>query len=90
MLYYDKIGVSEEIDVNKSSKSKECMIFYDWYFLDSGYTYEPKVCNGCHDISTTTYELKNIAIMNIKDVDYRYVTWNMSRSDAINKLIILS
>ena len=74
MLYYDKIDVSEEIDVNKSSKSKECMIFYDWYFLDSGYTYEPKVCNDCHDISTTTYELKNIAIMNIKDVDYRYVT----------------
>ena len=24
MLYYDRIGMSEEIDVNKTSASKEC------------------------------------------------------------------
>ena len=30
MLYYDRIDVSERIDVNKTSKSKECDICYYW------------------------------------------------------------
>ena len=32
------------------------------------------------------YELKNIAILNVKGVDYRCVLWNMTKNDAINKL----
>ena len=27
MLYYGRIGVSEGIDINKTSASKECVIF---------------------------------------------------------------
>ena len=34
MLYYDKIDISEAIDVNESSESKECDICHYWYFLD--------------------------------------------------------
>ena len=35
MLEYDRIDISEEIDVNKSNyKSKECDICHYWYFLD--------------------------------------------------------
>ena len=33
MIYYDKIDVSEGTDVKKTSESKECNIFYNWYFL---------------------------------------------------------
>ena len=32
------------------------------------------------------YDLENIAILNIKVVDYRRVIWNMTRNDAINRL----
>ena len=32
------------------------------------------------------YELKNIAILNVKGVDYRCVLWNMTRNDTINML----
>ena len=32
MLYYDRINVSERIDVNKTSKSKEWDICRYWYF----------------------------------------------------------
>ena len=32
------------------------------------------------------YELKNIAIVNLKGVDYRCVLWNMTENDAINML----
>ena len=28
MLYYDKIDVSEDVNVNKTSKSRECNIYH--------------------------------------------------------------
>ena len=34
MLSYDRINVSEEIDNNKTSVSKEYDIYNYWYFLD--------------------------------------------------------
>ena len=34
MLQYDKIDVSELIDINKTSASKECMFCHCWYFKD--------------------------------------------------------
>ena len=34
MFCNDRIDVSEGIYINKTSASKECNIFYDWYFLD--------------------------------------------------------
>ena len=71
MLHNNKINASEGIDINKSNKSKECMICHYWYFLDLNYTYEAEVCNECHDISMIAHELENIAILNIKGVDYR-------------------
>ena len=60
------------------------MICHYWYFRDITYKFQPYVCNGCHDISMITYELKNIAILNVKGVDYRRVLRNMSKNDAIN------
>ena len=36
MLYYDRIDIYGEIDVNKTSKSKECDICHCWYFLNKG------------------------------------------------------
>ena len=35
---------------------------------------------GCHDISMMDYELENIAILNIRGVDYRCVIWNMTKT----------
>ena len=86
MQHYERIDVSEGIDINQSNKSKECMIWHYWYFKDIGYKFEPHVCNGCHDISMMAYELENIAILDVKDVDYRCVLWNKIRNDAINML----
>ena len=51
MLQYDRIYVSEGIDINKTSDSKECMLCRYWYFKDVGYKFQPFVCNGCHAVS---------------------------------------
>ena len=41
MLEYDRIDISEGIDVNKSTdKSKGCDICRYWYFLEKNFTYE--------------------------------------------------
>ena len=32
------------------------------------------------------YELENIAIVSVKGVDCRFILWNMTRKDAINRL----
>ena len=37
MLQYNKINVSQGTDINKTSKSKECMLCRYWYFKDVGY-----------------------------------------------------
>ena len=66
MLYYGKINILKGIDINKSSKLKECMIGHYWYLLDENYNFEPEVCNGFHGISMVAYESKNIAISNVK------------------------
>ena len=40
MLEYDRINISEGIDLNKSNdKSKECDICH--FFLDKNFSYEP-------------------------------------------------
>ena len=36
MLEYDRIDISEGIDVNKTNLSKECDICHYWYFKDIG------------------------------------------------------
>ena len=58
MLQYEKIDVSEGIDTNKTSASKECMLCHYWCFKDVGFKFEPHVCNKCHDVLMTAYELK--------------------------------
>ena len=37
MLYVDRIDVSEGIDVNKTTASKECDICHYCYFLNKGF-----------------------------------------------------
>ena len=34
----------------------------------------------------TAYELKNIAILNVKDVDFRCILWGFSKDESVNKL----
>ena len=45
LLYFDRIRVSEGIDVNKTSASKDSDICHYWYFLNKGFRFQPNVCN---------------------------------------------
>ena len=50
MTYYDGIDVSEGIDVNKTSASKERDVCHYWYFLNHSFKFQQDVCNRCHDL----------------------------------------
>ena len=82
MLEYDRINISEGIDTNKTSASKECNICHYWYFLDKNLNYDPYLCNGCHDLLQKAMSFKNFAIVSIKGNDYRIHRY-MSKNDAI-------
>ena len=57
-----------------------------WYFKDMGYKFQPYFCNSCHAVSMMVYELKNIATLNAKSVDYRCILWSISKNQAVNRL----
>ena len=85
-MQYEKIDVSEGIDTNKTSASRKCMLCHYRYFIDVGFKFEPHVCNKCHDVLMTAYELKNILILNVKGADLRCILWGVSRDVAVNRL----
>ena len=84
MLEYNRIDISEGIDVNKTNLSKECDICHYWYFKDIGFKYEPYLCNGCHDLMQKAMSFNNVAIIYVKGTAYRIHFWYMSKDDAIN------
>ena len=59
--------------INKTIASKQCMFCDYWYFKDVEFKFEAHVCDKCHNVLMTAYELKNIAILNLKDVDFRCI-----------------
>ena len=85
MLYYDRIDISEEIDLAKSKNIKECMIYHYWY-LNHGFNFQDYVCNGCHNLTMMCLNISNIAIITVKNVDCRRIIYNISKSKAINLL----
>ena len=53
-------------------------------FLSHGFKFQDSVCNGCHGLTVLTFDIRNIAIITIKNVDYHCIIHNISRSKAIN------
>ena len=84
MLEYGRIHISEGIDINKTSASKECKICHYWYFKDIGFKYEPHFCNGCHGLMQKVVSFNDVAIAYVKGNAYRICFWYMSKDDAIN------
>ena len=84
MLEYDRIDISEGIDVNKTNLSKECDICHYWYFKNIGFKYEPYFCNGCHDLLQKAISFNNVVIVYVNERAYKINFWYMSKDDATN------
>ena len=85
MLEYDRIDLSEGIDINKCkyiSKKRSLCKFY--YFLDKKFNYGPYLCNGCYDMSLKAISIKNLDIVYCGEQAYRINFASMSKNDAFN------
>ena len=82
MLEYDRIDISEGINVDKTNKSKECMLCHYWYFLDKSFSYGPYLCDGCYNFSQKSIDFKNISIAHIKNNASRIYFPYMSKLEA--------
>ena len=84
MLEYNRIDISEGIDINKTHVSKECKSFHYWYFKDIGFKYEPYLCNGCHGLMRKAISFNDVAIIYVKGSAYRIQFWYMNKDDSIS------
>ena len=95
ILEYERIDISDGIDVDLSDKSKECMLCHYWYFLDKNFSYGPYliiyvqkcyniVCYNiwCYNIVQKCNKLKNIAIAHVKKSAYIIYFEYISKCEA--------
>ena len=68
MLEYERIDISEGIDVNKTNLPKQCDICHYWYFKDIGLKYQLYLCNGCHDVMQKIWVLIILLLHILKEV----------------------
>ena len=88
MLEYNRIDLSEGIDVNKTSS------FCHYYFLNINFNYQKYLCDGCHDMSMKANSMQNLAIvysdsnayrMNFTFVDLNEATYLLNNSNKNSK-----
>ena len=90
MLEYDRIDISEGIDINKCEEtSRRCNLCKFYYFLDKNFSYGPFaygpfLCNGCYDMSLKAVSMQNLAIINHSGNHYRVNFAFISKKDAYN------
>ena len=86
MLWYQKIDVSEGIDVNKTRALKEYELCHYWFFKYIGFRFEEHVCNKCHDLLIMAYFLKNIVILSAKGVTFRCILMSSGKNEGLKRL----
>ena len=90
MLYYDRIDVSEGVDINKTSALRKCNICHYWYFLNYSLMFQPNVCNRCHNLLMMSINLRDNAILffycHNKGSNYRCIISLISKIEAIKLL----
>ena len=78
MLQYEKNDVSKGIDTNKTIASKNLC------FAIIG-TLKMLDLNSSH-MFLKNYELKNIATLTVKRLNFRWILWGISTDEAVNRL----
>ena len=82
MLEYDRIDISEGIDINKCKESsRKCSLCN---FLDKNFKCCPYLCDGCYSMSMKAVSVQNLTIINHNGNYYRVIFAFMTKKDAYN------
>ena len=86
MLWYQKIDISEGIDINKTNASKECEVCHYQFLNDIGFKFGEHVCNKCHDLLKIAYSLKDIAKLIAKEITFRCILMDIGKNEGLKRL----
>ena len=85
MLEYDRIDISQGIDVDKTNKSKKCMLCHYWSFINKNFSYGSYLCDSCYNMTQKSIPFKNIDIVYFKGNAYKIYFWYMSKNKRKRK-----
>ena len=83
MLHYDRINVSEGIDIAKSKNGKERIICY-YRLFNHGFEFQDSICNGCYYLLMLRLNIGDIANFTVIGADYCYIINEISKFEAIH------
>ena len=83
MLYYNRIDLSEGIDVTRNNNSKKCIVCHYWCF-NHGSKFQKSVCAGCDGWLMLCLNISDISMIIVKSINYRCIIHDISKSDAIH------
>ena len=72
MIECERIDILEGIDLNKTDKSKECMLCHYWYFLHKNFSYGPYICDDCYNFSQKNI-LKTLLLFILKKMHTEFI-----------------
>ena len=85
MLEYNRIDISEGIDIYKCEETpRKCSLCKFYYFLDKNFKYGPYLCDGCYDMSMKAVSMQNLTIINHNENYYRVIFTFMTKKDVYN------
>ena len=85
MLEYDRIDISEGIDINMCKEtSRKCSLCKFYYFLDKNFKCCPCLCDGCYSMSMKAVSVQNLTIINHNGNYYCVIFAFMTKKDACN------
>ena len=82
MLYYNRIDVCLEINVNKKSEPNECDVCHYWYFFSKDLEFQSNFCNRYHHLLMMSMKPSTIAILNCKGCNYHCIISRTSKNGA--------
>ena len=85
MLEYDRIDISEGIDIDRCEEtSRKCSLCKFYYFLDKNFKYGPYLCDACYDMSMKAVSMQSLTVINHNGNYYRVIYAFMTKKDACN------
>ena len=76
----------EEIDVSKTTSSRDCIFWHYRHFIEINFRFQLKVCDVCHDLMQKAMSFNTGAIASVKGNGSRIHFLYMSKDEAIHLL----
>ena len=82
MLQYDRIDMSEGIDVKKPMVFMSVLFVlfvYYQYFIEMSFRFQPNVCDIYHDLTQNSMSVNDIAVVPVEGNDHENHFWYMGK-----------